>query len=577
MPRRAVIVCCLLALGACAGNRSADEGVEQTPAPTGNSQQRVEAARPIPPDTLYDLLVAEVAQNRDNFPLALENYKRQAFKTRDLQVTIRATRLAQYLGAIDDARALSELWIELAPDDIEGLFSLSASLARQGELVEAFQQMERVQQQGGEAAYTSIAAESLRHSDAQRAELLQAIEQSLRQQPQNLDLLLSKSIILQKTDKGAALATVRRARSIEPDNPQALIMEATLLQQMERSEEALALLARGVAEHPRHRRMRLLYARLLTQTDLQQAKTQFDALLEMEPGDPDIIYSLGIINRELNNRDEARGQFQQLIDSGARMSEAHYYLGIMALEESRPDEALRHLQEVRPGQEYLPAMAQVAGYLLQHGETGKLKDFFAEQRQRHPETAVQLFILEADLLIRARQPGLAEARLNEGIAGHPDNNDLLYARSLLHEKQGDIAGAEADLRRILSSDPDNATALNALGYVLTNNSTRYIEAQSLIRRALNISPEEPSILDSMGWVKYHLGEHEAALQYLQRAYDSFPDPEIAAHLGEVLWQLGQRERAVEVWREGLQRDAKHRILLQTIDRFDAAELVGNGP
>ena len=572
---RCVIVCSVLALGACAGTRNTEDRSASSAAPVAASGLETAApTRPIPVDTLYDLLVAEVAQNRDNFPLALENYQRQAFKTRDLQVTIRATRLAQYLGALDDARKLNELWIELAPDDIEGLFSYSAILARQGDMARAFEYMAQVQKLGGNTAFTSIAAESLRHSNAERAELMKAIDRSLLQRPDDADLLLSKSIILQKTDKAAALETVRKARSLEPDNTQALIMEATLLLQMERNEEALSLLKQGVAENPRNRRLRLLYARLLTQSDLMGAKAEFEALLEMAPGDPDLLYSLGIINREIKDYDEATRLFEQLIDSGARQSEAHYYLGIMALEQHQPEEAISHLREVQPGQEYLPAMTQVAKYLLQQKQPEQLAAFFADQRQRHPQLAVQLYILESDILSRARKPAAALALLDQAIADHPDNSDLRYARSLLHEKQGDLAGAEADLRSILKSDPDNATALNALGYVLTNNSTRYIEAQSLIRRALNISPQEPSILDSMGWVKYRMGDTEQALKYLQQAYEGHPDPEIAAHLGEVLWQLGRRNEALNVWREGLQRDPRHQVLRQTIERLGATDQLG---
>ena len=155
-----------------------------------------------------------------------------------------------------------------------------------------------------------------------------------------------------------------------------------------RSEEALSLLKQGVAENPRHRRLRLLYARLLTQTDLMGAKAEFEALLEMAPGDPDLLYSLGIINREIKDYDEATRLFEQLIDSGARQSEAHYYLGIMALEQHQPEEAVSHLREVQPGQEYLPAMTQVAKYLLQQKQPEQLAAFFADQRQRHPHLAV---------------------------------------------------------------------------------------------------------------------------------------------------------------------------------------------
>jgi tetratricopeptide (TPR) repeat protein len=190
---------------------------------------------------------------------------------------------------------------------------------------------------------------------------------------------------------------------------------------------------------------------------------------------------------------------------------------------------------------------------------------------------VQLYILESDILIHAGDLTAAGALLDRANDEFGDSADLLYARSLLAEKRGDIKGAERDLRRIISIDPDNGAALNALGYVLTNHSKRYLEAQGLIRRALVLSPNDPTVLDSMGWVKFRMGDTQAALGYLEQAYERYPDPEIAAHLGEVLWTLGRRERAIAIWREGLNKDAAHGVLRETVRRLGADEQVGATP
>ena len=159
------------------------------------------------------------------------------------------------------------------------------------------------------------------------------------------------------------------------------------------------------------------------------------------------------------------------------------------------------------------------------------------------------------------------AVLDEALAAQPENMPLQYARAMLSEKLDNISAMERDLRSILENDPDNATALNALGYTLADRTERYDEALQLISRALELRPDEPAILDSMGWILFRTGHYEESLEYLNRAYSGFPDPEIAAHLGEVLWVSGEADEARAVWFEALDRDPNHSLLLETLDRL----------
>lgn len=552
-----------------------------SPGPTGEDPQPDTAAvavapaepeeipsRPIPADTLYDLLVAEVAGHRSNYELALENYLHQARETRDVQVTARATHLAQYLGANEEVEEMASLWMELEPQNSEPHFIFSLALARQGRLDQAFREMELSRDYGGQVAFTAIAAESLRHSTEQQQLLLQEIVRALTLQPVDVELLMAKSIVEQNSDREAALATARQARAAAPDQAQPVILEATLLQQMDRSEEAMALLRQSLEQHPDNRRMRLLYARLLTQSDLPRAREQFEILSGLSPDDADLIFSLGLINRELEQYDAARRYFQQLLDMGERESEAHYYLGLMNLHDGDQSRAVTHFKMVRPGQDFLPAMSQLSRILLAEGRDSELRQFFADQRRHYPQVAAQLYILESEILVQMQQYQTADLLLSEALARYKDNTDLLYTRSLVAERRQDLDRAEADLRKILSIEPDNASALNALGYILSNHSERYDEATHLIEQALVLSPDDPTILDSMGWVKYRTGDLDLALEYLERAYKLYPDTEIAAHLGEVLWQLGREDQALAIWGEGLERDPDHQVLLDTIERFD---------
>jgi tetratricopeptide (TPR) repeat protein len=157
--------------------------------------------------------------------------------------------------------------------------------------------------------------------------------------------------------------------------------------------------------------------------------------------------------------------------------------------------------------------------------------------------------------------------LTAALKKFPQQPNLLYSRSTFSEKRRDVALLEKDLRAILAMDPDSVIALNALGYTLANLTTRYDEAYELIKRALDQKPDDPAIQDSMGWVQYHRGNLTEARAWLEKSYAVFPDPEVAAHLGEVLWQAGSEQRAREIWLKALTEDPDHELIRAALKRF----------
>jgi len=159
--------------------------------------------------------------------------------------------------------------------------------------------------------------------------------------------------------------------------------------------------------------------------------------------------------------------------------------------------------------------------------------------------------------------------LNTALRAMPESTTLRYTRSMLGERQNNLALMESDLREIIHREPDNVTALNALGYTLANRTDRYSEAFALISRALELAPEEPAILDSMGWILYRQGMYSQAVEYLSRAYAKFPDAEVAAHLGEVLWVSGDTATALSIWQSAILKDPNHEVLVQTMQRLGA--------
>jgi Flp pilus assembly protein TadD len=238
----------------------------------------------------------------------------------------------------------------------------------------------------------------------------------------------------------------------------------------------------------------------------------------------------------------------------------------------RMDEALAWYRSVPGGPQRLQARLRAANVLHDMQRT---REAFAELRSLQsdasadPDARRDAYLLEADL--RQKDGDLAGEMdaFARGLAAYPDDSALLYARSLSWERRDDIARAEADLRKVLVAEPDNVAALNALGYTLADRTTRYAEALDLIDRARVAEPDNPAIIDSYGWVLYRLGRTREALVELRRAFALQKDPEIGAHLGEVLWVSGDRDAARKVLDDARKLDPKNRSLQRVLAKLRA--------
>ena len=195
------------------------------------------------------------------------------------------------------------------------------------------------------------------------------------------------------------------------------------------------------------------------------------------------------------------------------------------------------------------------------------RNHLAALRLQYPDNSDRFYLIEAELLLQLQQLDNAEALLTEALEQNPDQANLLYARSMVNQKRGRLEPMERDLRRILTQDPDNVVALNTLGYSLADLNIRIDEAYALIQRAFALKPDDPAIMDSLGWVEFRRGNLDRALALLEQAYREYPDPEVAAHLGEVLWQLNRRSEAHKVWKEALEKDPDHPVIQRTMQRL----------
>jgi tetratricopeptide (TPR) repeat protein len=568
MPPFLALAPALALLAACAtGTPVPDQADSPAPAAPLEQEAPEPAERPIPDDSLYPLLLAEFALRNRDYEVALEQYLEQAELLRDPGVSAHTTHLAQFMQREREALASVQLWVELEPDNLEANNTLATLLVRQGKPHEALPHLTLVLRGGGDPRFPMLLNGFDELAPEQQAALVQGLNELSQEYPDNTQLILTRALVQAQFEQfDEALAGLAEVFKLEPYQQQALLLEARILINRE-DPKPFARIERALEEDPGDKRLRLQYARLLAAEDLPAARKQFEILSSQSPRDGDLLLSLALINREIGDTSEAKAYLRQMIALGQRTGEANYYLGRIAEEQGDTDAALYHYRQVEEGRELLGAAQRSGQILIDQDRLEESHALFNQRRADHPPRSEQLYGVEADLLTKNGHPGEAMTVLNQALADFPDSATLRYSRSMLGEQRNDLALMESDLRYIIEREPDNATALNALGYTLANRTDRYDEAYQLISRALELQPEEPAILDSMGWVLYRKGEYQKALTYLTRAYAAFPDPEVAAHLGEVLWVIGEEERATQVWQGALMRSPDHEVLLNTLKRF----------
>ena len=568
MTKSLALLTALVLLGGCQLLPSAPA---ESPPPAAAVKPASSAPTPsasFSPDTLYSLLVAEIAGQRDRFDVALDNYVEQARATDDPAVAERAYTIAQYLGADDAALETALIWANSAEDNLDAQRAAAIQLARAGRHEEAMLYMEQVLQAKGDTHFDFLALTAAQSDPQARAGLLQSFERLLKRYPDNAQLLFGRAVLLQQDGRTAEALSSLEAHPTAGNEVAPLLLRVRLLHALHRDAEVQPLLKEGIRQHPDEKRLRLAYAReLLESQKLDEARAQFAEMLQRFPEDDDLRLSLALVEIEAKERAGARRHLHELLERGAHVDAAHFNLGRLAEEDGDSAAALREYAQVGPGNEYLPAQARRTELLVKAGRAAEAMRLLAEARDSQPDYALQLYLIEIESLSNQERIGDAWQRVEQALKQFPDDLNLLYTRAMLAEKRGDLAGLERDLRYIIAHEPDNAMALNALGYTLADRTTRYAEARQLIERAYAISPTDPAILDSLGWVNYRQGNLAEAEKLLRKALERMPDHEVAAHLGEVLWAAGKQDEARKVWREAQTDTPDSDALRDTLKRL----------
>ena len=369
-------------------------------------------------------------------------------------------------------------------------------------------------------------------------------------------------------ERARALAEVRRALELRPDWEMAALFEAQLLAR-DSSTEAIASLQRFVERNPGAREVEIHLARALVgDKRYVEAKRHFDRLLREYPNNPEIVYPVAILALQQDDLMLAEAQLKHLLTLDFQdKSVAYFYLGQLADESKRGSEAATYYSRVSPGEHYLQAQVRSALLLGSEGKLDVARQQLRDAQLKAPQSRIQLAVAEAQLLREAKRTEEAFDLLDSLLRQQPEQTDLLYETAMLAEKLGRMDILETYLRKLIVLKPDSAHAYNALGYSYADRNLRLPEARELIEKALKLAPDDPFILDSLGWVLYRQGDFAGALVQLERAYALRPDSEIAAHLGEVFWMLGRKDDAQRTWREAQKKNPANEELAGVVKKF----------
>ena len=535
-------------------------------------------------DILYRVLAAEVAAQRGLYGSAATTLNNLARETGDPRLAHRALEFQLAGGNLPGALEAARTWASLAPYDNEATSTELALAAANGQTQGLSQALRaRIDAATDKTAAIAQALGVLgRMND--RGLALRILNDSLSDKVRKLPAarLALADAANAAGDEARASQEARAALAADPKSEpaaQRVLEYGSKVDPAAAEADARAFIERN----PDARKLRLMLASQLAERGrYDESLTELRAMARRSPEDFDLMFMQAQVAYRAGRLDEARGLLGQYLsvqdqrqsaaptgatDAGGAAADARVLLARIAEDQGRIDDAIAELSRIQdPTVRYSVHMRQAALRARQ----GRIDDALAmvdAAGAQDDDERIQAVLAKAQILRDADRLDQAITLLQAADADMPDTVEIKYELAMLNERRGRVDELERLLRQVIALDPEHAHAYNALGYTLADRNERLPEAQQLIERALRLSPDDPFILDSMGWVQYRLGKADSAEQYLTRAYAQRPEADIGAHLAEVLWTQGKRDRATELLREAYRKDAKNRTVLDTVKRL----------
>ncbi|HEY9099918.1 MAG TPA: tetratricopeptide repeat protein [Thiobacillus sp.] len=518
-------------------------------------------------DILFKFLVAEVAGQRGAIHIAQSTYLDLARQTRDPRIARRAAEVSLFARDQTGALEATRLWAATETDSERARQTLAALLLNEGKVAEAEPILRGLLKSDPAKGFLHLSSLMGKVQDTRAAmDLVVRLAADYPGLPEAQYAIAQSAANAGRFNE--AIAALKQADDLRPGWESAALMRAQLLAKSSRA-DALAFMREFLAAHSSAREVRLAYARTLVNANqFNEARTEFTRLTQDFPRNAEVGLAAGLLSLQMGDLPAARDLLTQTLEYTPRDPDTvYYYLGQVAEQMKLADVAARHYADVKTGNYLVSARARQAALLASAGKPEEASQLLANTQGENDAQNVRLIQAQADLLRDSKVPTAVFDVLTAGLKRFPDSANLLYDRAMAAEKLNKLDILESDLRRAIALRPDDAQAYNALGYTLADRTDRLSEAIVLLDKALQLAPEDAFILDSVGWAQYRSGNLARAQEYLERAFKIRPDPEIAAHLGEVLWARGQRDEAGKLWQASLQTYPQNELLLETLRRL----------
>jgi tetratricopeptide (TPR) repeat protein len=519
-------------------------------------------------DGVYEYLVAELAAQRGDLQGALAIFHRLARELHDPAIARRAVETAFRARAFGPALDSAVLLLELDPQSSLAREIIAALLANEGDITKAQSRLAGVLEKSTDRAAILTQMSHLFAKYPDKAAVLaatQALAKPYSATPEahyaiGVAALVAGSNDLATNEADAAL-------EINPRWEQAAILKAQILRKADAS-KIVPFYEDFVRANPDAIEVRMQLGReLAADKKLADAREQFRQVEKISKDDPQAAYAIGLLSLQLEDYADAQLSFTRALKQGYR-DPTSVYLGLgQAAEGQKKYEDAIHWYEKVESSDWVRAQLKIATLIAKQQGLQAGRDYLHHIEPRSPEDSIQIVQVEAQLLRDAKEWQAAYDMLTQAVAEHPDAYELLYDHAMAAERIDRIDVLEKDLRKVIEMKPDYAHAYNALGYTLAEKTDRLVEAKALIEKAYKLSPDDPFILDSLGWVEYRMGQIGESLKHLHVAYAARQDPEIAAHLGEALWKSGQRDEATKIWRAALSENPGHETLLAVMAKY----------
>jgi|KBSMisStaDraftv2_1062788.scaffolds.fasta_scaffold04640_5 tetratricopeptide (TPR) repeat protein len=517
---------------------------------------------------VFEYLTAEIAAQRGDNQGALEIYNRLARELHDPQIARRAVELAIRARMFPQALESASLLLQLDSDATLAREIMAALLANEGDVHKATATLTEVLEKSDSRGTILMHLSHLFSKFNDKKAVLDAtreVADRYNDMPEAHYAIGVAALVAGRND--LARDEADDALRLKPGWEAGAVLKAEVLRKTA-PDTVVAFYQSFVEEHPTAYDVRMHLGReLASDRKLTEARDEFGRAERLEPRDPQAAYAIGLLSLQLEDFTEAQGAFTRALKLGYRESAA-IYLGMGQAAEGlkRYDEAIGWYQKVDSG-DWVRAQLKIATLISHQQGLDAGRAYLQKIEPKNDEDRVQVIQVEAQLLRDAKAWKETYDLLSRAVGQYPDSFELLYDRAMAAERVDKIDVLEKDLRKVIVMKPDYAHAYNALGYTLAEKTGRFAEARDLIEKAYKLSPEDPFIMDSLGWVYYRMGDTGQALKNLQQAYAVRPDPEIAAHLGEVLWKSGQHDEAQKIWRAALTENPNHESLLAVMQKF----------